>query len=52
MSEHAKRAAKRAKNSDPINFTCGKCRRVVPYAKGYKCKYCDTVEDEEEDEEE
>lgn len=31
MTEHKKRAEKRAEQSDPINFTCGLCRRVHPF---------------------
>jgi len=36
----------RAENNDPINFTCGQCRRVVPFTKNYKCENCDVEEDE------
>lgn len=49
MAEHDKRKEERAKNSNPINFTCGKCKKVVPYSKGYKCPFCDDVEDTEEE---
>lgn len=46
MAIHTDRAADRAKNSNPINFTCGICRKVHPFNEGYKC-----TEQEEESEE-
>lgn len=47
MSEHKKRAEMRAKNSNPINFTCGKCHQVKPYdkEKGLWCPDCDGEQD-------
>lgn len=46
MSEHSKRADLRAKNSDPINYTCGKCKQVYAFEKDnpYKCPVCDENE--------
>jgi len=52
MSEHKRRAGLRAENTKPINFTCGKCKRAVPYTKGYKCAFCDVPDEDEEEEEE
>lgn len=34
-------------NLDPINFTCGRCNKVVPFKEGYKCENCDKEEVEE-----
>lgn len=31
MTKHKERAEERAKNKDPINFTCGLCRQVHPF---------------------
>jgi len=43
----------RAENNDPINFTCGVCKKVHKYNKGYKCTMImKDSEDEEEQEEE
>ena len=50
MSEHKKRAENRAENKNPINFTCGKCGKVHPFNKGYKCSDDDEEEEDEEDE--
>lgn len=38
MSEHKKRAEKRAEHSNPINFTCGKCHQVHEYNDGFTCE--------------
>lgn len=32
---------------DPEGFTCGKCKKVVPYNKGLKCPDCDETKEEE-----
>ena len=38
MSEHTKRAEERAKNKDPINFTCGVCKKIHPFVDDqYEC---------------
>jgi len=47
MSEHSKRAKKRAEGEDPINFTCGKCMQVHKFNEGYLCDF-DSVEEEAE----
>lgn len=45
MSEHRKKRKEALHNqSDPINFTCGKCKQVVPYQAGYICPNCDVKE--------
>ncbi len=48
MSEHKKRADERALQKDPINFTCGKCRKVQPFdkEKGLWCPDCDGEKDD------
>ncbi len=41
----------RAENNDPINFTCGKCKQVVPFLKikneaglwDHLCAHCDSL---------
>jgi RNA polymerase subunit RPABC4/transcription elongation factor Spt4 len=48
MSAHKKRAELREKCENPKNFTCGKCKRVVPFNDGYACPHCDEDDDEEE----
>jgi len=50
MSEHKKRAEVRARCEDPINFTCGKCKQVVPFKEGYECVNCDVDDDDAEEE--
>jgi len=30
----------RAENNDPINFTCGNCKRVQKFEGVYECPYC------------
>ena len=47
MSCHKERADIRAKGKKPINFTCGKCKQVVPFKDGYKCSNCDELPDQE-----
>lgn len=48
MMGNRARKVMRAEHSDPINFTCGICRRVHEYKGDYNC----TMEDEENKEEE
>ena len=48
MTIHKDRADVRAQNKDPINFTCGKCKQVVPFKDGYICPNCDQEEEEKE----
>lgn len=48
MTSHKDRATIRAEYTDPVNFTCGKCMKVVPFEDGYKCPYCDVEEKVEE----
>jgi len=48
MSQHNIRKGERANHSDPINFTCGKCFKVVPFQEDYKCCFCDVEEVKEE----
>jgi len=38
----------RAEHNDPINFTCGICRRVHPYEGSYDCTEKSEVEPEED----
>lgn len=45
MSRHKERAEERAKHSDPINFTCGGCRKVIEYDKDYVCPECEYGKD-------
>lgn len=45
MSSHSNRSEERAKANPPVNFTCGKCKQVVPYSEGYKCPNCDIEAD-------
>ena len=50
MSKQRKlRAEKRAKNENPINFTCGVCSRVNKYTEDYICP--DLKEEEKEEDE-
>lgn len=36
----------RAEHNDPINFTCGICRKVHPYEGSYDCPDAQTGEEE------
>jgi len=46
MSEQRKtRKEVQCENNTPENFTCGNCKRVVPYSEGYNCPYCNPVEE-------
>jgi len=47
MSEHKKRAELREEANNPINFTCGVCKHVVPFKEGYECEYCGANKPEE-----
>lgn len=40
MSSHGDRSEKRAKHSDPINYTCGACRKVHKFDRNnpYVCE--------------
>jgi len=44
------RKARQNLNSDPINFTCGQCKRVSEYIGSLECPHCgygkDVVEEE------
>jgi hypothetical protein len=51
MGRHQERAAERAGTKEPVNFTCGNCKRVVPFAPNYRCVICEpevTITDKEE----
>ncbi len=37
MTAKSDRKALLAAHSDPVNFTCGKCRKVHKFAPGYPC---------------
>ena len=49
MAEHSKRAKERAKHKNPINFTCGICKQVHRYNKGYLCTLEESIETIEEE---
>lgn len=38
---HQQRKEERAKHSDPINFTCGVCQKVVKFQENYVCSNCE-----------
>jgi len=46
-SQRQIRAEKRAEHSDPINFTCGDCKKVHPFnsADPYMCPNKEVIED-------
>jgi hypothetical protein len=49
MSAHKDRAKLREESNPPINFTCGKCKKVHPFVDGYDCPddVDETVDEEE-----
>jgi len=39
-SVREERKERQERNEDPINFTCGECKKVVPFQQGYVCDNC------------
>ena len=52
MMGNRERKRIRAEYNDPINFTCGICRRVHEYKGDYNCTMSEDNEEKKEEEEE
>lgn len=40
MSKHGDLAEIRKASTNPLNFTCGRCKKVSKFVEGYVCPEC------------